>query len=173
MADTNQVDLKMFQEDFPEVYNAMEQLMVQRTNELSGKLDSQLAELREPITRLQQQEMAEYRATQLAAFSAVHPDYQTIQKDPAFWAWVDQQGDGVKSMVRSTAASDNVALLNIYKASDAYRPGNNSNRHPNNGQPMSPAQAAKVADSLWEEACQLVDQDTRAFGVPADTMTGY
>jgi hypothetical protein len=121
--DDSGVDLSEFQEDFPEIYRAVNTIYKQQLDRMQSQFDNRLTDVlskvesvARPIEQMQQSEADAYRRSQIAALEAVHPDWQQLQNSDEFWGWVDQQADGVKALSGSVAASDNIALLNLYKS---------------------------------------------------------
>lgn len=127
--DSIQVDLKTFQEDFPEVYAAMRALQNQEVTAIKQDFQSKLSQIEQqlqgvsqPIQELAADRETQFKQSQLATLAAVHPDYEQIQGSNHFWQWIDQQTPGVRALVSSTAAEDNIALLNFYKQQNGVMP---------------------------------------------------
>lgn len=121
-ADEAGVDLKQFAEDFPEVYAAMRALHGRELTQLQSRFDQELNQLRgqvetvkKPIVEMEAQREQARRDAELSALAQKHPDYVVIQKDDRFWKWIESQPQGVKALVSSNAAADNIVLLDLYK----------------------------------------------------------
>jgi len=115
-------DLTQFQADFPEVFAAMNALHKREIAGLRKTMDAELGELKQKFAGVEQpfNDMAaaketEYRTAQYNALTAVHPDFKVIQDTPEFWGWLEHQTPGIKQLVSSSAADDNIALLDLYK----------------------------------------------------------
>lgn len=111
---TEPVDLEQFKEDFPEVYGAMVALNAKEVAPVQQQLDRVTPTI-DSIAEDRQQEVLQ---AQLNALATSHPDYTQIQERPEFWDWVESQSDGVKQLVSSTSADDNIVLLDLYKRSN-------------------------------------------------------
>ena len=122
-------DLSSFKDDFPDVYAAMQAMNNRERAELQKSFDQRLAQLDErfsqvsaPMEQLQEERQLEYKQRQLSALSAAHPDWQEVSQTDNFRSWLDQQTDGIRALIQSTAAQDNIVLLNLYKGTQAPTP---------------------------------------------------
>lgn len=120
--DGSPVDLKQFQEDFPEVFAAMRALQQQELEQIRTgfkqeleQIKSQFGEVSQPIQQMAEEREEVFRQSQLAALSSAHPDWQDLEKSQEFWGWLNNQTPGVRALAGSTAAEDNIMLLNYYK----------------------------------------------------------
>lgn len=119
---SQQVDLKQFAEDFPEVFAAMQALQQQEVSSLRQRFDQEMQAIKQqfegykvPLEAVQAEREMTFRQDQLRRLGEAHPDYAAIQQSNDFWQWVDSQPDGVKSLAGSLAAAENIRLLNLYK----------------------------------------------------------
>lgn len=116
-------DLKEFQEDFPEIYKAVNRIYQQQLGRMEQGFEAKLNQINEklqtvaqPVEQMRQSEEERYRRNQLDALQTAHPDWRQIQDSNKFWNWVETQTDGVKALAGSAAANDNIVLLNLYKS---------------------------------------------------------
>ena len=110
---TTAVDLVQFEEDFPEVFAAMKALNAQEV----APMRQQLNDVTPTIDSINEDREQQVLQAQFNALQSQHPDYRQIQENPDFWGWVEGQSEGVKQLVGSRSADDNIVLLDLYKRS--------------------------------------------------------
>ena len=110
---TTAVDLVQFEEDFPEVFAAMKALNAQEV----APMRQQLNDVTPTIDSINEDREQQALQAQFNALQGQHPDYRQIQENPDFWGWVEGQSEGVKQLVGSRSADDNIVLLDLYKRS--------------------------------------------------------
>jgi hypothetical protein len=110
---TTAVDLVQFEEDFPEVFAAMKAMNAQEI----APMRQQLNDVTPTIDSINEDREQQVLQAQFNALQSQHPDYRQIQENPDFWGWVEGQSEGVKQLVGSRSADDNIVLLDLYKRS--------------------------------------------------------
>lgn len=122
---TTAVDLVQFEEDFPEVFAAMKQLNAQEV----APMRQQLNDVTPTIDSINEDREQQVLQAQFNALQSQHPDFRQIQESPDFWSWVEGQSEGVKQLVSSRSADDNIVLLDLYKRSIPPATVNNDETH--------------------------------------------
>jgi uncharacterized coiled-coil protein SlyX len=112
-----EVDLAQFQEDFPEVFGAIKAMNKREVDSVR----QQLADVQPTIDTINQDRETDFLSSQYAALAGRHPDFQQIQESSDFWGWIEQQSDGVKQLVGSKGAEDNIVLLDLYKRANSQQ----------------------------------------------------
>lgn len=110
---TTAVDLVQFEEDFPEVFAAMKAMSAQEI----APMRQQLNDVTPTIDSINEDREQRVLQAQFDALQSQHPDFRQIQENPDFWGWVEGQSEGVKQLVGSRSADDNIVLLDLYKRS--------------------------------------------------------
>lgn len=113
-------DVARFKGDYKDIASYLEHERAVMRAEMQQEFDARLNAQMEPLTSrfeqldsLQQQQVKD---RELNALRQAHPDFETIQNDTGFWTWVESQPTAIQSIVQSTSAADNIALLNLYKS---------------------------------------------------------
>ena len=103
-------DLTEFKEKYPDLYETVETVAHQRTEE-------QTKALKEQLTVLQKREQSIARKEAEATLQEKHPDFNEIRQDDNFHAWAETQPEQIQGWIYKNP--DNVQLA--IKAIDLYK----------------------------------------------------
>ena len=119
-------DVARFKGDYKDIATYLEHERVTMRAELQAEFDQRFNQHLQPLNqRFQQLDSMQHQQVmnrELDSLRKAHPDYESIQNDNAFWQWVNQQPPAIQTIVQSTSAEDNIALLNLYKSQRPARP---------------------------------------------------
>lgn len=110
-------------EQYPDLTGALEELVVSQVGEVERRVEQRIAPLTQEQQRRQQEQADSFHDEQLEALTEAHPDWSSLQEDPAYWAWVDQQTPGLKASAESPYAADVITAIERYKSERAGTPG--------------------------------------------------
>ncbi|MCE9775588.1 hypothetical protein LZ645_11595 [Shewanella algae] len=104
------------EQEFPEIAALINAKLEQAVKPLT----EQLTPLQEHRQRLEQRDHEDFIQSQYQQLAQAHPDYQQASADPRFGQWLSMQSPGVQQMANSDLASDNITLLNQFKADTGF-----------------------------------------------------
>lgn len=111
--------LAKMKDDFPEVGEAMEEMMGFMRQEFRGELQQRTQKFDQFIGRLQQQQAQNAINSELAKIREAHNDYETTVETPEFQDWVSKQAPKVREQLTSWSSADVIDLLDRYEAAKA------------------------------------------------------
>lgn len=119
-------DVARFKGDYKDIATYLEHERATMRAELQAEFDRRFSQQMQPLNqRFEQLDTMQHQQVlnrELDTLRQAHPDFESIQKDSAFWGWVNQQPPAVQAIVQSTSAADNIALLDLYKSQRPARP---------------------------------------------------
>ena len=100
-------EMKLFKEQNPDMFAAMESLLISKSNNIDP---NRVAKLEEELFESRQR-------TAMEQIKMVHPDYVDVIANPAFEAWLGNQSNMVKGLVEqnSTDSGAFIRALDLYK----------------------------------------------------------
>lgn len=100
-------------EDYPDIADAFDA----KQNATNAKYERIINELKGEIAPIKQQAEQQSVDMQINQLTSAHQDWQEIVATSDYHEWLNTQPAQVQSMMSSQEASDNIFLLNTYKAS--------------------------------------------------------
>lgn len=111
---TNKEDLKKWAEEHPEVSDIVHTIAGQ---EASKATEAAASELREQISKLEQENTNLKASESINAVKAAHPDFNKLENDPEFHDWVEGRGEWAKTaMYSSLSPQGAIDVITLYKA---------------------------------------------------------
>ena len=108
-----------FEEEYPEIAQAINARMGAMESTISQQVDGQIGQAVQP---LQNAERDRYLQSQYAALEAAHPGWKDVVKSESFMGWLSAQPQAVQGFMDSEDASDASYLLDTYKHGQPQQP---------------------------------------------------
>ena len=115
----NSENWQKFQSDYPDISNILQAqsqlLREQFDNQIKSIKQETIREIQPSISHLEREEFRRRQAAEIQELSRMHPDWQDINANPDFHAWVDNQPPKVKEALSTYSAAENAAVISSFK----------------------------------------------------------
>lgn len=131
--------------EYPEESRAIAAL-VNPLREKVAALEAGIGNLQTGFGSLVEDKQRSAIQVELDALTHAHPDWQEINKEPAYQEWLQNQSPGIQALTRSMYAGDSIELLNKYKRDTA---------------PVTTNAQANVADAVKQRRTHALERGTQ------------
>jgi hypothetical protein len=130
-------ELEEFANEYPDIANAVDQLVNHRLREERAKIQNELTQLdtrfNQTIQPFREAEVQRTQQQQLQALGARHPDWREVAQSADFLEWLNVQPEPVRTLYNSDSADDASWLLDTFKGVKPVQPVQDEQPEPRTG----------------------------------------
>lgn len=158
-------ELEEFANEYPDIANAVDQLVNHRLGLAQAKIQNELSQLdnrfNQTIQPIREAESQRTQQQQLQALGERHPDWREVAQSADFLEWLNVQPEPVRTLYNSDSADDASWLLDSFKRVKNVQPAGSQEEQP---EPPSGSNQRKLQQAVTPKTRRAAPQT----GVPDD-----